>query len=97
MKKIKIIIYLLLAASNAAFADDYGWGGSQNNNTMDNWNRQNQINDMQRDNQRMIEQQNQQMQELQNQNYQLEQNMRRDRAIRNGNGSPNSLADELYR
>lgn len=97
MKKIKIIIYTLLAISNAAFADDYGWGGSQNNNAMDNWNRQNQINQMQMDQQRQADQQRQQMEDMQRANDKMQQDMQRERMMRSGQGRPNSLADELYR
>lgn len=89
-----LAIFALLLSSNV-MAGNYDW--PNNDNTMNDWNRQNQINDMQRQNQLMIEQQNRQMQELQNQNYQLEQNVRRERAIRNGTAKPYSLADEVYK
>lgn len=90
----RYILIAILISSNA-LAGNYDW--PNNDNTMNDWNRQNQINDMQLQNQRMIEQQNRQIQQIENQNYQLQQNLRREQILKNGGGRPNSLADELYR
>lgn len=92
---MKYIIAISVLFSLNAAAGNYDW--PNNDNTMNDWNRQNQINEMQMQNQRMIEQQNRQMQEIQNQNYQIQQDLRRERILRNGGGKTNSLADDLYR
>lgn len=94
MKYIAAII--IMFSSHSVIADSMGWDNTQGT-TMDNWNRQNEINQIQLDNQRQFDQQNKQMQEMQRANEQMQQDMQRQRMIRSGQGRPNSLADELYR
>lgn len=91
------IIAVFIAISNTAFAGNYGWGDTQNNNAMDDWYRQNQINQMQMDQQRQADQQRKQMEDMQRANDKMQQDLQRERMIRSGQGRPNSLADELYR
>lgn len=92
---MKYIIAISVLFSLNAAAGNYDW--HNNDNTMNDWNRQNQINEMQMQNQRMIEQQNRQMQEMQNNNYRMQQEMHREQVLKRGQGRPNSLADELYK
>lgn len=92
MKKIILFSFLL---TSYAEAGNYDW--PNNDNTMNDWNRQNQINEMQMQNQRMIEQQNRQIEEMNNNNYRLQEQLRREQVLRRGQGRPNTLADELYR
>lgn len=92
---MKTIAIIAAVFSSAAMAGTYDW--PNNDNTMNNYNRQNQIDQMQMDNQRMIEQQNRQIQQIQNDNYRMQQQLHREQVLKNGQGRPNSLADELYR